>query len=239
MRPSRLALILPFAFLLAGCGGDNSTAPVVPPSDGLPAGTPKADSPAHLMERFEKTWEFKSEAQYALLLSEDFRFHFSAASDPVLVDHYGDNWRKADEVAAITNLFHGFANEFGEQVPKASTIDMTLYGVQYLSSDPDHPDSTAHYRKVIVTSMDMNIEVAASPEPILYHVSSRQEYYLVRGDAAVLASGASADTTHWYMRKWDDLATPLTFKGPVLNPATANTLGSIKARYAAPPPAIQ
>jgi hypothetical protein len=55
MRLTNLVLVLPFV-LLAGCGGgDNSTKPVVPPSDGLPEGTPQADSPAHLMQRLEAT----------------------------------------------------------------------------------------------------------------------------------------------------------------------------------------
>ena len=183
--------------------------------------------------------ELKSETQYALLLSDDFRYHFSAASDPDLLVHYGDNWRKTDEVAAITNLFHGFKNEFGETLAGASSINMTLYGVQYLSSDPDHPDSTGQYRKVVVTTMNMVIEVPSTPDPTVYQVNSRHEFFLVRGDAAVLAPGASADTTRWYVRKWDDMASPLAVKGPVINPSNAITLGSIRARYAAPPPAFE
>jgi hypothetical protein len=237
MRPSRLILVLPFVFLLTGCGDDKATNPA-PPSDGLPSGTPKADSPAHLMERFEKTWEFESEAQYALLLSDDFRFHFSPASDPDLVNQYGENWRKTNEVAAIMNLFHGFVNGMGEQVPGAIRFDMSLTGVQYLGNDPDHPDSTAQYQKVIVSNLDMLFEVPLSPEPIQYHVSSRQEYFLVRGDAAVLASEVSADTTHWYLRKWDDLTVySAARKGPVINPALPNSLGKIRSLYATPPPA--
>jgi len=226
-RPAALLVL----FSLAGCGGgDKATEPVVP-SDGLPSGTPQADSPAHLAQRLEATWENKVEAQYALLLSDDFRYHFSLASDPVLVDRYGDNWKRADEVTALTHLFHGFTNTQGTPIPAASRIDMTLTGVQ-VGNDPDHPDSTAQYQTMAVTDLGMQIEVPGNPDPVLYNISSRQELYLVRGDAAVLPAGAVADTTRWYVRRWKDLSTSnYARKGPVINPLQAKSLGSLKSQF--------
>jgi len=231
MRLTNLLVVLPL-LILAGCGGgDKSTKPVVPPSDGLPDGTPQADSPAHLMQRLEATWESEVEAQYELLLTNDFRYTFSAAADPELANLY-PNWGRTDEVTAITHLFTGFVNTSGTPISAASLIDMTLNGVQQ-GTDLDHADSTAYYQRIIVTSLDAVIEVpVAGSDPIFYHISSRHEYFLVRGDAAVLPSGTSPDSTRWYLRRWDDLSPPPpTSKGPVINPAQPKTLGSIRAQY--------
>lgn len=231
-----MRLLLPLASLLlilAGCGGghDSPTKPV-PPSDGLPAGTPAADSPDHLVQRLEKTWEFGVESQYSLLLSEDFRYHFSADADPKLADMYGENWTRVDEIAALTHLFHGFTRS-GVPIPAANRIDMTLTGVS-IANDPDHADSTAHYRKCVIALLDMQLDIpgpSGDPYPTTYVVSSRHELYLVRGDAAVVPSGSPADSSHWYMRRWDDLAAGFPSKFPVINPAAAVTLGKIRADY--------
>src|SRR5215203_3209688 len=96
--------------ILAGCGGGDKTTKPIVPSDGLPSGTPAADSPQHLTMRLEATWENEVESEYAKLLSDDFLYHFSLASDPVLVGLYGDNWKKTNEVTTLAHLFHGFTN---------------------------------------------------------------------------------------------------------------------------------
>jgi hypothetical protein len=229
-RPASLATLL-VLFSLAGCSGDDKTTKPVVQSDGLPAGTPQADSPQHLATRLEATWESQVEGEYGKLLSDDFRFHFSLNSDPELVNQYGDNWKRADEIAAFTHLFHGFMNTGGMSIPGASRIDLTLTGSSY-GNDFDHGDSTAQYRHLVVTNFDLQVEVPTVPEPVLYSISSRQELFLVRGDAAVLPAGAAADTTHWYIRRWEDLATVVAArKGPVINPAAAATLGRVKSTF--------
>jgi hypothetical protein len=230
MNASRLAPLALLLVLLNGCGSDNPAKPV-PPSDGLPAGTPAADSPAHLAVRLEATWESQVEGEYAKLLTDDFRFHFSSASDPGLDALYGDNWKRADEIDAITHLFDGFTNADSVALPGASGIDLTLTGLQY-QSDFEHPDSTTQYKKLVITQFNATIEVPTAPDPTTYPISSRQELYLVRGDAAVLPAGALADTTHWYVRKWDDLSVSTAFaKGPVINPSQTTSLGHVKAHY--------
>jgi hypothetical protein len=229
-----------FLFVLVGCGGGDKTTKPIVPSDGLPAGTPAADSPEHLAMRLEATWENEVEAEYAKLLTDDFRFHFSLASDPLLAAAYGDNWKRADEIDALTHLFHGFRNADSDTIPGANSIALSLIGVQY-GNDPDHPDSTAQYRKVVITTLDGSIEVPNPPsEPIVHHISGRHELYLVRGDAAALSPGAARNTTHWYLRRWEDLSTsPVFRKGPIINPATPSSLGRVKSLYHDPPAPVE
>lgn len=239
MNASRL---VPFALLLVllnGCGGGDKTTKPIVPADGLPAGTPAADSPAHLAQRLEATWENEVETEYAKLLTDDFRFHFSASSDPLLVQAYGDNWKRADEIAALTHVFHGFINAHSDTIPGASAIALSLVGVQY-AADFDHPDSSTYYKKVVVALFDGMFEFPSDPSSITYPISSRQELYLVRGDAAVLPAGMAADSTHWYVRRWDDLSVSITSrKGPVLNPTTPVTLGRLKAQFHDAPPPVE
>lgn len=230
-RP-RLASSLLLAMLVfaAGCDGGKTTA-VVPPADGLPAGTPINNSSANLMIRLNATFDAQVASEYAKLLTDDFRFHFSQAADPDLVAFYGDNWLRNDETLAVSHLFGGFTNAMGEVIPGATTVDMALTGIQ-TQDDAGHPDSLAHYRKIVVTTMNLVAELPTSPDPTTYNTSSRNEFWVVRGDAAVLASGQASDSTRWYLRRWDDLATAVAArKGPVVNPASTRTIGKIKALY--------
>jgi hypothetical protein len=203
-------------------------APVEPP-DGLPAGTPQADSPSNLTARLEATWESQVVNEYAKLLTGDFRYHFSADADPLLANQY-PNWGLDDEVESTKHLFEGFTNSMGETVPAASRIDLTMSGVIY-QDDSQHPDSTAYYRKIVMVSLNGLIEVPTYLDPIFYNVSARHELYVVRGDAAVLPAGTPGEANRWYLRRWDDLATPVASKGPVIHPASVATLGAIKAQY--------
>src|SRR5689334_21975071 len=144
---------------------------------------PEADSPQNLVVRFERVYEQQSLVLYEPLLTSDFRYTFSAASDPTLVAQYGNNWGKDDETETTKHLFEGFTNSAGDPVPAASKIDMTLSGVQY-APDPFHADSAAYYQKVVLSSVVMEIDVPASPDPIVYNISARHEFYIVRRDAA-------------------------------------------------------
>jgi hypothetical protein len=227
--------LLPFLVLLAGCSGSSSPGPlpIEPGSDGhVPGDTPDNSSPQNLMLRFEKTLEFQDAPHYLPLLTEDFRFKFSAAANPELANLYGDNWKKTDEGIALSHLFDGFVNTSGTTIPAATSIDLTLTGVSY-GPDPEHPDSTAQYRKVDVSNLDGDFVVPVpSGDPVVYHISSRQELYIVRRDAAVISDGAAADTTHWYIRRWEDKAPALPFaKGPVNHSAAPTTIGVLKASF--------
>ena len=230
------------ACVLSGCGSNPFNPPIDPGGDGrVPGDTPINDSPQNLMIRFEKSYEFQDLPNYQKLLTSDFRYTFSQQADPNLVNLY-PNWGFDDEVESTKHLFEGFVNSTGQTVPAASKIEMTLTSIQY-GQDFTHSDSGSYYQKVVVPSVEMTIEVPPAPgstDPTIYQIGNgaRHEFYIVRGDAAVLSEGQEARSDRWYIRRWDDLSPSPTGAALVrlagLNDVqrVAVTWGKLKGAYA-------
>ena len=219
-----LPAVLACLVLLAGCGGDDDNNPVVPqPEAGLPPNTPQATTPVNLLARFEATYEYRHKVEFGKLLTADYRFAFSSQSDPELVAMYGDTWDQAKELASLGHLIAGFTSEQGDYRPAASEISFTFEGVSVIG-DPDHADSTDHYRLAVIPRILGHVSFADGME---FVVDAPHDLYLVRGDAAVLASGQNASADRWYVRRWEDRSPALVG----LLPASPVTIGGIKAAY--------
>ncbi len=230
------AIVLPLA---AGCGGN----PFNPPPDdgdgGLPDDTPLNDNPQNTMVRFERTYEYQVLPEYEKLFAANFRFIFSNQTDPDLVTRYGENWGKPDEIESTGHLFDGFTNGLGESVPGATRIDMRSNSPTFGDHPGFDPDSAAFYEWVVLPRLELDIEVPGSPEPLIYTIDARQEFYLVRGDIAVLDAGQEARTDRWYIYRWDDLSQPLAGPsrlaaldaGSLTGTSTPTTWGATKDRY--------
>jgi hypothetical protein len=212
----------------------------------LPDNTPPNDSPQSLMVRFETTYEYQVLAEYKLLLTQDFRFTFSNQTDPTLVTKYGNNWGKVDEETSAGNLFDGFTDDQAVHHNGASSIELTLTALNY-GEDPLHLGDTEHYQKVSVTSVTGTIEIPSDNggEPSKFLLDARQEFYIVRGDVAVLDTDQAADVTHWYIYRWDDLSAPLAGARGLarINPASEQCRHhadkAIHIRSTRPPPIPQ
>jgi len=243
-RVPALALTLATTLAFAGCGGN----PFKPPPDtgngGLPVDTPANDSPQNTMTRFQRTYEYQVQPEYVKLLTNDFRYSFSLDSDPALVTLYGPNWGKDDEAESATHLFNGFTSSAdGKYYAGATNITMVLNSSQYFD-DPAHSDSSAYYQWVTVARVVMSIEVPGDASgPLTYYIDAPHNFYLVRGDAlgASLDADQPATSTHWYIRKWDDLSPPPA-AGTIRIASVNNrpvgsslsvpiTLGALKASY--------
>ncbi len=201
---------------------------------GLPDDTPLNDSPQNTMVRFERTYEYQVYDEYVKLFANNFVFLFSPQSDPDLVTQYGTSWGAKNESDSAIHLFDGFTNQLGEFVPGATRIDMTMMAPTF----GDHPavpvDSVSFYEWVMVPRVMLDIEVSGAPELVVYTIDARHEFYLVRGDVAVLRPGLEARADRWYIYRWDDLSQPLAAPSSRLArwmPARAKTWGSIKAQY--------
>jgi hypothetical protein len=232
MKPA--ALLLGLAVLAAGCG-DSKTNPVIPP-----AGLPANSSPAGALARFEAAYEQRKLAEYGALFTADFSFIFSSQADPLLAQQYGTSWGADDEAASAGHLFAGFTSTEPpfETFPGASDIQLALVGVQNLPDIDDHPDSTTHYRLLVVPQVELTITVASAGDPLVYEIDAPHDFRLVRGDVALLSAGQPADSLHWYIRRWDD-RTPFTgsARSPVRSepqramPAAPASWGRVKGQY--------
>lgn len=234
MRSSVLALA--FAALLTGCSSNPFTPPTDDGDGGLPQGTPLNDTPQNTMLRFEATYENQVVAEYEKLFAANFRFTFSSQTDQELVDRYGTSWGKDDEIESTSHLFSGFTNEEGMFQAPASSIILTLSGASYIDS-PLHPDSAAYYKQVIVPAVSLNIKLsdANSTE---YEISAPHDFYLVRGDVALLDENQEARADRWYIYRWDDRSVSLGAGATRLashdsgGGAARNSWGFVKSVYA-------
>jgi hypothetical protein len=199
MSPARIA---PLVALLAaaGCAFDPPPAPPPPPTP-----IPVADTPQHAIERFVGTYETFVIADYGALFTKDFRFTFSSQSDPELAAQYGTSWGKDDELESTSHLFAGFVDAGGTFQPAAVRIDLELPFTQELD-DPFHPDSIEHYRLVAVPRLLLDIGLSDERG---FNVDAPHDFYLVRGDAAVLDDAQEARADRWYVYRWDDRSSAL------------------------------
>jgi hypothetical protein len=226
------AAVLAFG-LGTGCGSDDGP---TAPGPGAPSDTfPPATSPSGAANRLFSTYQAENALSYGLTLTTDFRFHFSAESDPQLVSKYGDSWGHELEVTSASHLFTGFTNDSLEfQVPAIQvTVDVPF--MQEVA-DPTHPDSTVHYRRIALPRVMVNIVLSDSRD---FVVDQPADVYVVRGDAARLAPGQSPDSTRWYVRQLDDLSSAIVVtRDSRLKPANPTTWGSIRDSYAARLPQV-
>jgi hypothetical protein len=236
MRSLVLALAVAALPILAGC----SSNPFTPPPDdggGLPTNTPLNDTPQNTMLRFEATYERQVLPEYEKLFASNFIFTFSNQSDPELAAEYGTSWGKDDEVESTSHLFDGFTSTeppYAFQGP-AAAIALSLDGASFID-DPAYPDSTEFYKWVIVPSVNLTITIAGGEE---FQISAPHDFYLVRGDVALLDAGQEARADRWYIHRWDDKSAPLArTPGPALlteGDRPIHSWGNLKATYVTTP----
>ncbi len=220
--------------LLAGCGGSKSTAPLAT-GPRLPVGTPAANAPDSSAQRYMAAYAAGVEGEADTLLTSNFCYHFSAQTDPTLVALYGNNWGKANETTALHHMLHGFTNSQGKYIPKAAAIAAQLVSAQVID-DVTHSDSTDYYKIVTVPVLALDVDVNTGDGTTTYNIRSTVQFYMVRGDAAVLGPGQSASPARWYLRDIDDLAAPLAgaSRAPRANdptPAASTTWGKLRGLY--------
>ena len=222
--------------LASGCGDHN-----VDLGGGGPPPPPGNRTPALTIARFQTMYESQNTAELGKLLTANFSFRFSTQSDPTLAQQYGSTWDKADELASAGHLFDGFTSPDPPYVTfgPATSISLAFVNMQILD-DLLLPDSSRFYKYVVVPSANLTITVVNGAIETIYEISAPQDFYLVRGDVALLDSGQPADSTYWYIYRWDDRnpapATSPQATGPTRSlarfmPVEPSSWGRIKADY--------
>ena len=168
------------------------------PDRGAPARSPKADSPIAAVHCLARAYSEKSLEDFAALLTADYRFHDDSGGG-VLASQFVDGFTREHELKSASGLFNGVVREGRVVMPAAVSIATTLDGLSE-GPDPEHQDSTGHYRVVAVRRFRMTLGLANGDTVALN--PSLHVFHLVRGDAALCAPGQPADSGRWYLRRW-------------------------------------
>ena len=106
---------------------------------------------------------------------------------------------RATEMSVITGLIRGVRRGDSLLAPPVRDVRVKAEGMTE-ADDPEHPDSTEHYRLVVIERFQFDIVAEGDTE--FRNDASLHVVHLVRGDAAVLVPGQPADARHWYIRRW-------------------------------------
>ena len=163
---------------------------------GVPATAP--ESPTAAIQSLARAYSDRSIEGYAALLTADYRFHFNSNRE-INVRVFVDGFTREHELKSASALFNGVARPGQAPMPATKDITATLDGLSG-GPDPEHPDSTSHYRVVAARRFMLDIKQATGDTIVTS--PSLHVFHLVRGDAAVRVAGQPADTARWYIRRW-------------------------------------
>lgn len=167
----------------------NAASTSIPPVNQPVAG------PQAALERLADAFRDRSASGVVATFSGDYRFHSSG--DSLLV--YVNGTSRDEEARTWRSVFEGVTRDGVTLVQPADSVGCIVDGVGQ-SLDPEHPDSTQHFRVITVKRFELRIrrpDGQTLETPFGTHV-----FHVVRGDAAVLAEGQSADPDRWYIRRW-------------------------------------
>ncbi len=252
-RPNATTLLIIGVALAVGASGCSKTgtgfdfARFLRPWEAPPNPAPTPDSPAAALRLFEWSYNNKSLARYLELFARDYRFFFSPLDSAGAM--YRDTaWVRDDELISTTHLFVGGSAD----QPPASSIRLVLDRNFFVAPDPRSIswDPQGRWHKNIRTQIVLNIQTT---DGSAIDISGAADFYLVRGDSAVIpadlvARGFRPDSTRWWIGRWDDETaqaepTPDRSRGgegtdvagrpPVLaaQPSSSKTWGRVKVLY--------
>ena len=181
------ALTLSLALYLAAAVHAQSTS--VPPRNQPVTGPPSA------LENLARAYRDLSADEIGAVLTDDYRFH--AVGQNLL--RFTTGSARTDEMGAVRGMLNGVTRDGKVLRPKADSIGVWFDGVAE-GLDPEHPDSTEQYRVLTVARAEFGIRLADGNR--LAHLPGLNVFHVVRGDAAVLAPGQTANPKGWYIRRW-------------------------------------
>src|SRR5262245_29749764 len=159
-----------------------------------PAKQPVA-GPESAVERW--VWAFRDRSPEGVgeVFTADYVFH-QRGDD---VQDYIKGQNRETEMLAVGGMLEGVKRDGDVVLPPPDSVSVVADGVsqQY---DPEHPDSTAQYR--VLTVKRLEIRLVMPNGQVMLTPASLHVLHVVRGDAAVLVEGQSADKASWYIRRW-------------------------------------
>ncbi|MBI5171062.1 MAG: hypothetical protein HZA61_16370 [Candidatus Eisenbacteria bacterium] len=141
-------------------------------------------------------YEHRSVDELGAVLTNDYRYHFPEE------DLSGAGWLEGFtrdvELEKAAGVFRRFSKI-------RTSVDRFESG-----PDPEHADSLSHYRVVIAHRMKLHaVIVHDGRDEIIENLPGQHVFYLVRGNAALLAPGQVRHPGRWYIRAWfEDVEMP-------------------------------
>lgn len=176
---------------LPGCS-DYAAGTFTPPNN-----TPVATTPLGALQVVQYAWTHLDTLRYARLFPTDYLY-----GSPDTVG--GKVWDRAEELAFARHLF-----VTGETDPaeRASAITWTFISVPVIEPDA-RPGRIFPWHRQAIGEIGVIVSTVSG---ITTTMSGPQAFYLVRGDSARItaemqAAGMPADSNHWYVEEWDQLA---------------------------------
>lgn len=177
-----------------------ATLPVHAASTSIPPVNQPLEGPQATLERLAQAYRGLSPEDIGAALTADYRFHALGDS---LTQFVGGSAREI-EMRAVRGILRGVLRNGDTLQHAADSVGMSLDGI-HENPDPEHPDSTQHYRVLTVGRFEMGFRRTDGQRFITApHVNV---FHLVRGDVAVREDGQPADANRWYIRRWiEDVA---------------------------------
>ena len=188
MRSTRwLPILLALAGALAHARPSTSVPPVNQPLVG----------PQAALERLADAYRDRSPDSVLSNLTLDYRFHSLGMGDSLLKFTLGSD-REA-EAGVIRGMLNGVIRNGDTLMAAADSVGMNIDGISE-GVDPEHPDSTQHYRVLTVRLFQFGVRTTRGIR--LDSATGINIFHVVRGDAALLPDGQAADSLRWYVRRW-------------------------------------
>jgi hypothetical protein len=190
IRPQALLSFAVAALVaLALAGETHAASPSKYPSANQPVVGPQAT-----LEAVAQGYRGRSTSAVVANYTADYRFHT-----------YGDSlvgflagYDREHEAGSLNNIFQGTIRDGVVVRPPADSVGLTLDGFDE-GADPEHPDSTQHYRVVVVGRFELGMRFG---DERWWTNSRKHVFHMVRGDIAQLVTGQPADPERWYVRRW-------------------------------------
>mgnify|MGYP003329148136 CR=1 FL=1 len=148
---------------------------------------------AATLERWAAAFRARQPQAMIAELTQDYRGHAPGEA----IDRFDEGIARETERTRAEHLLLGIVQNGRTVLSGADSVGVTLDGVREWP-DPEHADSTEHYRLTIVTRLGTTVRRADGS--VLRREPSAHVFQMVRGDAARLDSTQSASPDAWYVR---------------------------------------
>lgn len=148
---------------------------------------------AATLERWAAAFRARRPQEMAALLTRDYRGHAPSEA----IDRFDEGVTREAERARTEPLLLGIVQNGRIVLSGADSAGVTLDGVREWP-DPEHADSTEHYRLTTVTRFGYGVR--RTDGATLHREPTPHVFQMVRGDAARLDSTQSPSPDLWYVR---------------------------------------